>query len=487
MINKNLFLLFLFAISQNVCFAQKKNSNTAPYPYGNPVIKHMYTADASPHVMPDGKVWMVTSVDSENGGGYSTMHNYHTFSSSDMVNWTDHGEVLNIADVRPSNVDIQKEKWALWAPDMIYRHGRYFLYFPVRILYPDSLNQNGKPVVKSYIGVAESSSLDKPFKVIKSKIEGTQGIDPAVFGDDDGSLYLLWGQEKMARLKENMMELDGKVTTLELGTNRFMEAIWMHKRENKYYISYHTKYGNKIDPNNPDDPARDKSEIAYSVSDSPFGPYTYGGVVNYELGVNVENGPKYKDKNYVPWRLTQSNHVGMVEFHGKDYLFYHTSALSSWRQDNFKDMGTWTQRSVCVDLINFDSNGNILPVKQTIEGVAKVAINQPYEIMLQKEAKSIVSPKEPQVFKKINLGSGYYYFRLEANQVSNSALVEVRLDSPTGKLVGTVPVTQDGIKTRAMREAKGLHDVYLVFKNVTPDFKATIKNIRFIAGSPNSN
>jgi len=82
MINKNLFLLFLFAITQNFCFAQKKNSNTAPYPYGNPVIKHMYTADASPHVMPDGKVWMVTSVDSENGGGYSTMHNYHTFSSA---------------------------------------------------------------------------------------------------------------------------------------------------------------------------------------------------------------------------------------------------------------------------------------------------------------------------------------------------------------------------------------------------------------------
>jgi beta-xylosidase len=232
------FYAFLLAI--NIAIAQKKNSNSTPYPYNNPVIKHMYTADASPHVMPDGKVWMVTSVDSENGGGYSTMHSYHTFSSSDMVNWADHGEVLNIADVRPSNVDVQKEKWALWAPDMIYRHGKYFLYFPVRILYPDSLNQNGKPVVKSYIGVAESSSLDKPFKVIKSKIEGTQGIDPAVFADDDGSLYLLWGQEKMARLKENMMELDGKVTTLELGTKRFMEAIWIHKRENKYYISYHT-------------------------------------------------------------------------------------------------------------------------------------------------------------------------------------------------------------------------------------------------------
>jgi hypothetical protein len=54
------------------------------------------------------------------------------------------------------------------------------------------------------------------------------------------------------------------------------------------------------------------------------------------LGVNVNEGPKYKDKNYVPWRLYQSNHGGIVEYHGQEYLFYHTSALSSWRQDEFK-------------------------------------------------------------------------------------------------------------------------------------------------------
>lgn len=53
-----------------VVFAQKKNVTTKPYPYSNPVIHHMYTADAAPKVMPDGRVWMVTSVDHEDGGGY---------------------------------------------------------------------------------------------------------------------------------------------------------------------------------------------------------------------------------------------------------------------------------------------------------------------------------------------------------------------------------------------------------------------------------
>ena len=129
---------FFCAFISIAAFAQiKPNKNTKPYPYGNPVIKHMYTADASPHVMPDGRVWMVTSVDHENGGGYSTMHKYHTFSSKDMVNWTDHGEVLNIYDVIGSNIEPEGEDWALWAPDMVYYEGKYYLYFPVRILYKE--------------------------------------------------------------------------------------------------------------------------------------------------------------------------------------------------------------------------------------------------------------------------------------------------------------------------------------------------------------
>ena len=102
----------------------KTNVNETPYPYNNPVITHMYTADAAPHVMPDGRVWMVTSVDLMEGGGYSTMHSYHTFSSADMVNWTDHGEVLHINDLIGGE-EPESEDWALWAPDMIYRYGKY--------------------------------------------------------------------------------------------------------------------------------------------------------------------------------------------------------------------------------------------------------------------------------------------------------------------------------------------------------------------------
>jgi hypothetical protein len=97
---KNTLLIFAILCMSAHGFSQKPNiHDPADYPYDNPVITHMYTADAAPHVMPDGRVWMVTSVDHEDGGGYATMHKYHTFSSVDMVHWTDHGEVLHINDL----------------------------------------------------------------------------------------------------------------------------------------------------------------------------------------------------------------------------------------------------------------------------------------------------------------------------------------------------------------------------------------------------
>jgi hypothetical protein len=481
-------LLKLFRYSSlsilSCCFlmissAQKKNINSKPYPYGNPVIKHMYTADAAPHVMPDGRMWMVTSVDSEDGGGYPTMHRYHTFSSADMKTWKDHGEVFNIEDVMPK--DVKKQDWALWAPDMVYRNGKYYLYFPIWIHHTDSVRSNGTEgrVVTSYIGVAVSDAPDKHFKVLKSKIEGTSGIDPTVFADDDGSVYLLWGHQKMAKLKDNMMELETKPVELDLGTKRFMEAIWIHKRNGKYYISYHTRYGNKIDKENPDDPTRDKSEIAYSYADNINGPYQYGGIVNYELGVNVNNGPKLPGKNIVPWRLTQSNHVGIAEFHGNDYLFYHTSALSSWRQDEFNNMGTWTQRSVCIDKLTYDADGSIVPVQQTIEGVEEVIIKQPFKIELLKNPveltvnKALIYPNTP-------LGTGYYYFSVEVKNVTTAFVLQVK--TKQGILLATLPVKENGRIEVILNNAKGFQDIMILpIGNIEA---ASLKSACFFAGSP---
>lgn len=471
-------ILFLLLSTASSAFAQKvkANVNTKPYPYGNPVIKHMYTADAAPHVMPDGRVWMVTSVDHEDGGGYSTMHCYHTFSSADMVNWVDHGEVLNIEDVTGGK-EPEGEDWALWAPDMVYYAGKYYLYFPVRILYTSNGYDENTRKTTSYIAVAVSDAPDKRFTVINPKIKGTQGIDPAVFIDDDGQKYLYYGTHFGAKLEDNMTEIIDPIK-MDVDDDHFMEAIWMNKRNGQYYLSYHAHYDKPIDPENPDDPNRAKSLLDYGISNNPLGPFKHMGTMNYELGVNVNEGPKYPGKTYVPWRLYQSNHGGIVEFHGKEYLFYHTSALSSWRQDEFKAAGTWTQRSVCIDEIKYNKDGSIIPVQQTLSSVEKVNVKQDFEILLDTKSTSITDKKRQIHFDKVNLGTGYYYFGLDAENVSTPIKAELRLDAPDGLLLGTVNIDKNGRAETFLRNAKGKHTVYIVFSG-----NATVKNLRFFAGA----
>lgn len=471
-----LFLSVCMALASSMGAQVKKNVNTDPYPYGNPVIRHMYTADAAPHVMPDGRVWMITSVDHENGGGYSTMHCYHAFSSSDMVNWTDHGEIFHVNDIRPKDAPAS-DKWAVWAPDFIYKDGKYYLYIPIRIQHGAESSQE-KRKVTAYLAVAESNSLTERFKVLTPQIKETRGIDPAVFRDTDGKIYLYWGSHMAAQLKDNMYEFVGKPVKLDVDTDRFMEAIWMNKHDGKYYLSYHTKYGNKIDKNHPDDPNRKPSELAYSVGDSPMGPFKYGGVMNYELGVGVKNGPKLPGYDYVPWRLTQSNHGGIVEYHGQEYLFYHTSALSSWRQDRFQGPGTWTQRSVCIDELNYRKDGSIVPVKQTIEGVAAVKINQPAVVNLSLK-QALLADGESASVSNVNLGTGYYYFSAEVSGVTAPLKIEVRTGATDGKLLGTLLVKKDGYVDTSLIDANGKQTIFLkaVWGNVQ------ISACRFFAGN----
>ncbi|MEL7118287.1 MAG: carbohydrate-binding protein, partial [Bacteroidota bacterium] len=303
-----------------------------------------------------------------------------------------------------------------------------------------------------------------------------------------------------AKLKDNMMELEDKPIHMKVDDKDFMEAIWMNKRAGKYYVSYHRHYDKPIDPKQPDDPNRRKSRLDYGWSDSPLGPFTYQGILNNELGVKVAGGPKMPGKDYVPWRLYQSNHGGIVEYHGQEYLFYHTSALSSWRQESFKGPGTWTQRSVCIDPIHYEANGSIIPVQQTVTGVPKVSINQPFSIELiagsTSGSKLAVKNKNIRVldsgalmYKNINLGSGYYFFGMDVKKLDTRGKVEIRLDDEDGLLLGSISFDQNakninkGRLETFLRGANGQHDVYLVFKLEEPG-NIKIANCEFFAGSP---
>lgn len=288
-----------------------------------PLVTHMFTADPSAHVF-DNRLYIYPSHDIETEipaneyGDHFAMRDYHVFSMDKVGGKvTDHGVALDIKDVA----------WAdrqMWAPDAAEKDGKYFLYFPAK-------NKQGI----FHIGVATSNSPTGPFKAKPEPIRGSYSIDPSVYKDTDGTYYMYlggirggqlqrWSEDgfslddvypaadqaalmpKVARMKDNMLGfmeglkdvqiLDDAGKPLLAGDNerRFFEAAWVHKHNGKYYFSYSTG---------------DTHNIAYATGDSPYGPFTYRGVVL---------------KPVLGW----TNHHSIVEFKGKWYLFYHDSSLS---------------------------------------------------------------------------------------------------------------------------------------------------------------
>src|SRR5215831_3827877 len=96
----------------------------------NPIIRTQYSADPTARVFED-KVYLFPSHDilaQEGKGrpGWFCMEDYHVFSSSNLTDWTDHGVIINqnrVPWVKP-------DSYSMWAPDCIYRNGKYYFYFP---------------------------------------------------------------------------------------------------------------------------------------------------------------------------------------------------------------------------------------------------------------------------------------------------------------------------------------------------------------------
>jgi alpha-L-fucosidase 2 len=281
----------------------------------NPFVRDIYTADPSAHVWDDGRLYVYPSHDVDPPRGCDLMDRYHVYSTDDMVNWTDHGEILSSEQVpwgRP-------EGGFMWAPDCAYKNGTYYFYFP----HPSGSDWNNT----WKIGIATSKNPASDFKV-QGYIEGLPEfamIDPCVFIDDDGQTYFYYGGGSRcmgAKLKDNMIELDGTLSEMT-GLDDFHEATWVHKRNGIYYLSY-------ADNN------RGGNRLKYATSKNPLGPWKYQGV-------------------YLETTGSGTNHGSIVEYKGQWYAFYHNCDLS----------GQGNLRSICYDKLSYNPDGTIQKVMQT--------------------------------------------------------------------------------------------------------------------------
>ncbi len=323
--------------------------------------------DGEAHMMPDGRVYLYGSLDEKKDGFCSGR--YLVASSADMKNWTvtekpaftvedapwaapggskKHSSLSNVKrfedlpehirtllppEARSTPLEqivaaIEQQAEAgvpkdirLYAPDAIYKDGKYYLYF--------CLSDDSE-------GVAVSDSPEGPFRdAVQLPVSG---IDPAIFVDDDGSAYYYWGQfsANAAKLTPDMMYIEedsiveGILTEKE---HHFHEGSSLRKRGDTYYYVFA-------------DTSRGRPYcLGYATSKSPLGPFTYQGVI-------IDNG----DCDPKCWNI----HGSIEEVNGQWYVFYHRSSNNSQ-----------FLRRACCEPIFFDENGLIPEIKMTSQGAGE--------------------------------------------------------------------------------------------------------------------
>ena len=303
----------------------------------NPVIKGLYSADPTARVF-NGKVYLFPSHDIispvEPERKWFCMEDYHVFSSEDLVNWMDHGVILDQKNVPWGN----PEGYSMWAPDCVEKDGKYYFYFP-----------NASKGRGFAVGVAIADHPEGPYIPQPEPIKGINGIDPCVLQASDGNAYIFWGNGRCAKLKPNMIELadDNPKTTMKWG-NREMEMIGVNcleglpsrqaegpfafEKDGNFYLTYpYVKENTEV--------------LAYAMSKNPMGPYEYKGII------------MERSQNEC-W----TNHHSIVNYKGQWYLFYHHNDYSP----NFDK-----NRSVRIDKISFLPDGTIEQVTPTLRGVGE--------------------------------------------------------------------------------------------------------------------
>ena len=303
----------------------------APAKPGNPVLDGWY---ADPEVVIFGKEYWIYPTYS---APYDEQTFFDAFSSRDLVNWTKHPRILSTAEIKWA-------KRAMWAPSVIEKGGRYYLFFGANDI------QNDRQV--GGIGVAVADSPAGPFKdhlgkpLIDRFHNGAQPIDQFVFKDTDGTHYLLYGGWRhcnIAKLNADFTgfdPLEGGTTFKEITpSEKYVEGPWLFLKERRYYLMW--SEGGWTGPN---------YSVAYAIGTSPLGPFE-------KMGTVLKQDPSI---------ATGAGHHSVLRVPGKNggaeewFIVYHRRPLGKKGAN---------ERVTCIDRMEFDEAGKIKPIRITNEGV----------------------------------------------------------------------------------------------------------------------
>ena len=273
----------------------------------------------------EGKFWIYATVSC----GYRMQKNMVCFSSSDLEHWQQHDDIL----------DLSTMPWvwrAHWAPTIVEKNGLYyFIYASNDIQSDDEIGGLELCVSDSPAGPFRCI-LDRP--LVDKFHNGAQPIDAHLFKDDDGTVYLFyggWGHCNMCIMNEKMNGLkpfpDGTLFH-EVTPKDYVEGPCMFKRAGKYYFMWSSGCWEN-----------DTYRVNAAFADTPFGPFENPVNILCTGNSTFANGPGHNGYLYL-----EDQDLYLNVYHRHSNQVDHRNA-----------------RYLCIDVMEFDQDGNIKPVQMT--------------------------------------------------------------------------------------------------------------------------
>jgi len=460
-----------------------------------PLFQTKYTADPSPLVVGD-TLFLYTSHDAspedipdaneKNSAGFF-MYDWLLWSTTDMVNWTEHGAVASLKEF-----PWRSRENGAWAIQTIERNGKYYLYAP--------LHGHG-------IGVLVADSPYGPFKdplgepLVWQK-EHWEDIDPSAFIDDNGQAWLYWGNPHIyfIKLNEDMISTSGDIFVVNQqngvarpvkeegakinlrvpwsqkatwAVQHYQEGPWFYKRNGHYYLGFASTCCPEA--------------LGYAMSDSPTGPWV--------------------EKGYImrPTERDRGNHPGICDFKGHSYVFgqnYDLMHLETFQHHE--------RRSVSAQEITYNADGTIqeIPYWLDQQPMKQLQWLNPYQRVeaetmawgfglksakmgientgVVKDMPESTGKKNMYIFdlndgeyirlRGVDFGTGAKQFAITA-AATGTATVTLRLDSQDGPAIGTAVINSTGSVEKykpfsaKVKDATGIHDLYICFDKIQGDVR----------------
>ncbi|MDQ5977280.1 MAG: xylan 1,4-beta-xylosidase [Verrucomicrobiota bacterium] len=183
------------------------------------------------------------------------------WKSDDLLQWDELPSPFSLTDGYWPGVEaaafatVPPKDWRLWAPEVHFLQGKWMIVHTS----PAPVNQGAN------LAIAAGPGFAGPFAhPLKDKMRGRH--DPSLFQDDDGTIYLLWGNTWIAPLLPDLSDFARAPVRIDPSDRRIGHEGATLRKIGKKYVHFGTAWST-------DQLRKGSYNLYYCTADRPTGPY----------------------------------------------------------------------------------------------------------------------------------------------------------------------------------------------------------------------